>query len=172
MQSKPEFLFRSHKTSVSSVALKADGTPVLLLEISDAANKARVSSFELLQKVLEVSGEQKLSEIQSMLQICKDPVGQIFGVSGDSKALLESFDTFNNETDAHKKEQCAKLYKLLIVINSFDLQLMSAAVKGVAKAKYLDISKVTDEIEMLKAFCGPEAKNALIKIDWDIGKFR
>lgn len=141
--------------------------------MSEIGIKARVSSFECLQKFFEVAGELKLSEIQAMLQNCKDPVSQIFGVSNDgSKALLESFDSFNNETDIRKKEQSAKLYKLLIVINSFDLQLMSAAVKGVSKAKYLDISKVTDELEMLKSFCGNESKHALVKIDWDLGKLQ
>lgn len=69
-----------------------------------------------------------------MIQVCREPVSNIFGVSGESgKALVESFDAFNNETDPRKKDQYAKLYKLLLIINSFDLQLMTKAVKGIAK---------------------------------------
>lgn len=69
-----------------------------------------------------------------MIQTCREPVSTIFGVSGEiGKALVESFDAFNNESDPRKKDQYAKLYKLLLMINSFDLQLMSKAVKGIAK---------------------------------------
>ena len=32
----------------------------------------------------------------------------------------------------------------------------------------MDITKVTEELEMLQAFCGPETENALVKIDWDL----
>lgn len=138
---------------------------------SETGYKAKVASFEYLNKFLEVAGESKLSEIQEMLQVCREPISQIFGVSGESgKALLESFDAFNNESDTRKKEQYAKLYKLLLVVNSFDLQLMKNAVKqGGSKEKYLDIAKVSEELEMLKSFCGAEPEHPLIKIDWDSG---
>ena len=116
-----------------------------------------------------MANEQKLQELQAMVQIAKDPIQTIFGVSGESgKALVDSFDAFNNETEPKRKDQYAKLYKLLLIINSFDLQLMAKAVKGVSKAKYLDISRVTEELEMLKAFCGPDTDHALVKIDWDL----
>lgn len=103
--------------------------------------RAKVASFDLLQKFLQVANEQKLTELQEIIQgkhllkqVCRDPFTNIFGVSGESgKALVEAFDAFNNETDPRKKEQYSKLYKLLLVINSFDLQLMSTAVKGVTK---------------------------------------
>ena len=69
-----------------------------------------------------------------MIQVCREPVSTIFGVSGENgKALVESFEAFNNESDPRKKDQYVKLYKLLLVINSFDLQLMSKAVKGITK---------------------------------------
>jgi hypothetical protein len=81
---------------------------------------------------------------------------------------VEAFDAFNNEVDPRKKEQYSKLYKLLLVLNSFDLQLMSVAVKGVSKANMLNISKVTEEVEMLSAFCGRESHHALVKIDYEL----
>lgn len=166
--------YRTHKSTLSSLTLKSDSLPVFYMEQiagTETGFKAKVASFEYLNKFLEVAGESKLSEIQEMLQVCREPISQIFGVSGESgKALLESFDSFNNESDTRKKEQYAKLYKLLLVINSFDLQLMSNAVRqGTSKDKYLDIAKVTEELEMLKSFCGAEATNALVKIDWDSG---
>lgn len=104
-----------------------------------------------------------------MIQVCRDPFNHIFGISGESgKILVEAFDAFNNEVDPRKKEQYSKLYKLLLVVNSFDLQLMSSAVKEAAKANSLEIHKVTEELEMLSAFCGREEQNALIKIDWEL----
>jgi hypothetical protein len=83
--------------------------------------------------------------------------------------MVDAFDLFNNETDPRKKEQYSKLYKLLLVINSFDLQVMSKTVKSIEKSNYLDISKVEDEVTMLAAFCGREDVNALVKIDWELG---
>lgn len=160
---------KSHKSSVSSITLRQDGQPMFLMEQTENGYKAKVASFEYLEKFLQVANEQKLSELQAMIQVCREPVSNIFGVSGESgKALVESFDAFNNEADPRKKEQYAKLYKLLLIINSFDLQLMSKAVKGINKSQFLDIGKVIEELEMLKAFCGTEPEHALVKIDWDL----
>jgi hypothetical protein len=36
------------------------------------------------------------------------------------------------------------------------------------RSQFLDIQKVTEELEMLKAFCGADLDHALIKIDWDL----
>ncbi|KAJ3345511.1 Armadillo repeat-containing protein 4, partial [Kappamyces sp. JEL0680] len=157
------------KGSISSSTLRADGQPVFYMEQNEIGYKAKVFTFEQLLKFLEVANEQKLAELQAMVQVSRDPITTIFGVSGEGgKALVESFDAFNNETEPKKKDQYAKLYKLLLVINSFDLQLMAKAVKGIAKGKFLDISRVTEELEMLKAFCGPETEHALVMIDWDL----
>ena len=101
--------------------------------------------------------------------VCRDPYNHIFGIAGESgKVMVEAFEAFNNEVDPRKKDQYHKLYKLLLLINSFDQKLMNAAVRDISKAKLLDISKITEEIEMLSAFCGREPANALVKIDWEL----
>jgi hypothetical protein len=153
--------------------LRADGQPIFSAEQmagSDVAVfKAKVTNFEYLYKFLQVANEQKLIELQAIIQVCRNPVQHVFGITGENgKALVEAFDSFNNEVDPRKKEQYSKLYKLLLVLNSFDLQLMTTAVKSASKFSVLDLAKVTEELEMLAAFCGRDPANALIKIDWEL----
>ena len=92
----------------------------------------------------------------------------ISGTKGDSATILsESFDAVESEKDPKKKDINVKLYKLLLALNSFDLQLMQSSVTASKKEKVLDIKKVSDEIQMLQAFCGKEDKYALVSIDWE-----
>ena len=51
---------KSHKTTVSSLTLRHDGQPVFSMEQNESGFKAKVSSFEYLQKFLEV--QQCISE--------------------------------------------------------------------------------------------------------------
>ncbi|KAJ3108705.1 Armadillo repeat-containing protein 4 [Phlyctochytrium bullatum] len=167
---------KNHKAMVTSVATKSDGQPFFSLEQvtpagSDAGAMfvARVSSVEYLHRVLHIAEEMKLRELQDILQANPDPIGAIFGTSGTSQAtiLVEAFDACNNETDPKRKDQNVKLYKLLLVLNSFDLDLLSQAVKSQAKEKLLDIYKVSTELQMLQAFCGKDQKYALLSIGWE-----
>jgi hypothetical protein len=92
----------------------------------------------------------------------------IFGGSGDSSTILsEAFDAVEAEKDSKKKDQAVKLYKLLLSLNSFDLQLMQTTLKASKNEKVLDMKKITDELQMLQAFCGKEEKYALVLIDWE-----
>jgi hypothetical protein len=163
---------KSHKFSISSVLQRTEGQPVFYMELLPGDGqlfKAKVSSFDYLFKFLQIANEQKLTELKSMLQNSRDPISHIFGIPGDSgKVIVDAFDTFNNETDPKKKEQYQKLYKLLLVINSFDLQVLSKIVKNIEKSNGLDIHKVQDEMDMLASFCGREDQNALVKIDWEL----
>lgn len=47
--------------------------------------------------------------------------------------LVIAFDALNVEIDPKKRDQNQKLYKLLLVLNSFDIQLMKATVKSLEK---------------------------------------
>ncbi|KAJ2992995.1 Armadillo repeat-containing protein 4 [Globomyces sp. JEL0801] len=162
---------KTHKSTVSSVGLRYDGQPLFHMEQLPNTDvpvyKAKVATFDYLHKFLQKLF--KVIEFRSDSLVCRDPFSHIFGITGDpGKALVEAFDSFNNEVDPRKKDQYSKLYKLLLVVNSFDLQLMSSAVKDVSKANALDLNKVTEELEMLKSFCGRDSVNALVSIDWEL----
>ncbi|KAJ3178764.1 Armadillo repeat-containing protein 4 [Geranomyces variabilis] len=152
--------------SVSSVDLRADGTPLFQLEPAGNGFTARAASFEVLNRALRLSEDDILKEAQEIIQANRDPVKIIFGVTGEN-ALAEAFDAVNNEPNARKREQYGKLYKLLLVVNAFDLQLMKTAVKDLQKDKVLSIHAVTEELLMLQSFAGHEATKALVSIDWE-----
>ena len=119
---------------------------------------ARVSSFDVLNRVLAVADEHKLKELQEIIEgtkitiqsiICsyfinllkivfylvnRDPFNNIFGISSEGgKGLVEAFDIFNKEVDQKKKDHFSKLYKLLLIINSFDLKITQNALKSLQK---------------------------------------
>ncbi|TPX55740.1 hypothetical protein PhCBS80983_g05062 [Powellomyces hirtus] len=153
-------------SAASSTDLRADGSPLFHLEQSGQGYVARAASFDVLNRVLKLADDQILKEVQEIIQANRDPVKAIFGVSGDT-ALTDAFDLFTNEPTARKREQYGKLYKLLLLVNAFDLQLMKSAVKDLQKDKTLDIHKVTEELLMLQSFCGRDNTKALISIDWE-----
>jgi hypothetical protein len=97
------------------------------------------------------------------------PIHSIFGVSSPSTGslLMEAFEAYNSEIDPKKKEQNTRLYKLLLIINSFDLDLLSSFVKTQQKEKTLDIGKVAAELQMLQSFSGKDEKCALVGINWE-----
>ncbi|KAJ3098022.1 Armadillo repeat-containing protein 4 [Phlyctochytrium planicorne] len=167
---------KNHKAMVSSIATKSDGQPFFILEQVTAAGSdagavfvAKVSSVEYLHRALQVAEDMKLRELQDILQANTSPINAIFGTSGTSTStiLLEAFDACNNETEAKRRDQNLKLYKLLLVMNSFDLDLLASAVKAQQREKFLDIHKVSTELQMLQSFCGKDQKCALLSIDWE-----
>eukprot|EP00842_Homolaphlyctis_polyrhiza_P003566 jgi/Hompol1/420/HPOL_004655-RA len=160
---------KGHKLTVVSAAQRSDGQPVFYMEqigasgTESAVFSARVSSFDYLNRVLQVADEYKLRELQAIIETNRDPFNNIFGITNEGgKGLVEAFDIYNNETDPRKHDQYSKLYKLLLVLNSFDLQLTQLTLQNMHNEKVLDIHKVSDELLMLQAFCGPDA---LILID-------
>ncbi|RKO94469.1 armadillo-type protein [Blyttiomyces helicus] len=160
------------KLVVASVQTRADDQPLFTLEqIGPVSGEntvfvAKAWSFDILNQVIEIADDQKLREVLEILQANREVLATIFGVSGDpGKATLECFEIFNNEADLRKKEQYGRLYKLLLVLNDYDLKLMQTAVKSFQK--YLSIQKVTEEFQMLQAFCGKDPRCALSSIDWE-----
>ncbi|KAJ3003383.1 UNVERIFIED_CONTAM: Armadillo repeat-containing protein 4, partial [Siphonaria sp. JEL0065] len=97
------------------------------------------------------------------------PINTIFGISGTNSntVLIDAFEAFSTESDPKKKDMNAKLYKLLLIINSFDLDLLSAAVKNQERELHLDIPKVSSELQMLQSFSGKDVKCALTSINWE-----
>lgn len=64
----------------------------------------------------------------------RNPISAIFFTNADSsKILSDAFDAVESEKDQRKKDQNVKLYKLLLALNAFDLQLMQASVSASKK---------------------------------------
>ncbi|KAJ3290762.1 Armadillo repeat-containing protein 4 [Rhizoclosmatium sp. JEL0117] len=164
---------KNPKASVTSVATKADGSPLFTLEQVGSGDSAvfvaKVANFEYLNRVLKIADEMKLRELQDILQANPTPINTIFGISNSNTntVLIDAFEAFANETDPKRKEINSRLYKLLLIINSFDLDLLSAAVKNQEREMHLDIPKVTSELQMLQSFSGKDSKNALLSINWE-----
>ncbi|KAJ3121159.1 Armadillo repeat-containing protein 4 [Physocladia obscura] len=166
---------KNTKASVASVATRStDGAPLFTLDQVSGSGEsavftAKVGSFEYLNRVLKIAEEMKLRELQDILQANQTPINTIFGVgsSSTSNLLIDAFEAFNTETDAKKKDANARLYKLLLIINSFDLDFLSAAVKNQERELHLDISKISSELLMLQSFSGKDVKCALRSISWE-----
>ncbi|KAJ8327746.1 hypothetical protein O5D80_004081 [Batrachochytrium dendrobatidis] len=163
---------KGSKWVVASNIQRSDGQPMFSIEQSTSSNAtvrtAKVSSVEYLHRALQVSIEHKLSELQQLVEANPDPFLNIFGISENGgKGLVEAFDIYNNETDSKRREQFSKLYKLLLVLNSFDLQLTKTTLENLHIDRILNIHKVTEELQMLQAFCGQDEKFALKSINWE-----
>jgi hypothetical protein len=155
---------------VTSIATRSDGQPLFHLEQIGASETttAKVSSIEYFGKILEIAEDSKLKEMQQVIQANRSPMENIFGSAGDSaKILSDAFDAVENEKETKRKEQAIRLYKLLLALNAMDLQLMQTSVASSKKEKVLDVKKVSDEVQMLQAFCGKDAKYALVSIDFE-----
>ncbi|KAJ3381867.1 Armadillo repeat-containing protein 4 [Lobulomyces angularis] len=174
----------TNKSVVSSTALKSDGKPFFqLIQQSIPSTKnannsssiflARVDNFDQLNKVLKLADEHKLSELQALIQVNRDGISTILGLpsgtfsNNEVDPLVIAFEALNKDTNPKKIEQNQKLYKLSLILNSYDLQLMKTAVNVLEREKFIDVQKVSEELEMLKAFCGKDQKCALQSIDWE-----
>ncbi|TPX71413.1 hypothetical protein SpCBS45565_g01050 [Spizellomyces sp. 'palustris'] len=160
------------KVIITSTETRADGQPLFQFEQSGGQTTestvyiARVASFDYLNRVLQLAEEHKLRELQEIIQANRDPAKTIFGVSGDN-ALVDAFEAFSNEQDPRKRDQYSKLYKLLLILNTFDLQLMKSAVQDLQKEKTLNVQKIREELQMIQAFCGRDPARPAISIDWE-----
>ena len=144
-------MIRNPKSIVSSTINRYDGQPIFYLEQSGSDLAiAKVSSIDYLHKVLEIADDAKLKVLQELIQgICsllilvnRNPIGAIFFTNSDSaKILSDAFDAVESEKDQRKKDLNIKLYKLLLAVNAFDLQLMQASVDGAKKYLIDDINQ-------------------------------
>lgn len=90
--------------------------------------------------------------------------------------MVVAFDALNADANPKKREHNQKLYKLSLVLNAYDLVLLKSVVQDTqrfvnknftGRDKLIDIQKVTEELQMLKAFCGKDKRCALLTIDWE-----
>jgi hypothetical protein len=71
-------------------------------------------------------------------------------VAADADPLVVAFDALMADTNPKKKEANQKMYKLSLVLNSYDLLLMKSAIADIEREKFITMHRVTEELEMLK----------------------
>jgi hypothetical protein len=160
------------KTSISSTALNEHGIP--LLEINQVEKDkfvAKVYSFDYLQLALHLSGNQKLKELQVAIQSNKTFLNTITGIEGDQNSLyLQAFDALQTPSQSagtEKRNSKARLLRLLLILNTFDLELLKDTVKSLSSNVFVNMTKVTDELKLLQNFSGYLPNHALKSIDWE-----
>lgn len=166
---------RNGKSLVYSAETRNDYEPYFSLDqdqYDPSKFIAKASSFEYLHKVICLSDDNKLHELQSIILSNRDPLTLIFGIppsphNSSEKILLDLFDAISSDSDNKKRDNDIRLYKLLLILNKMDLRIMKENIKNLEKEKKLDIHKVTEELRMIQAFCGRGSKNVLLSIDWD-----
>ena len=120
---------------MASTINRNDGQPVFYMEqVGSELATVKVSTLEYFYKILELAGDDKLKVLQEVIQANRNLIGAIFFTNSDSaKILSDAFDSVEAEKDQRKKDQNIKLYKLLLALNAFDLQLMKASVSASKK---------------------------------------
>ncbi|KAJ3122907.1 Armadillo repeat-containing protein 4 [Nowakowskiella sp. JEL0407] len=158
------------KGNLSLATLEDDSTISVSLEKISGIEKHRVSvnCFDALKRVLRIAEDHKLRELQEIIQSNRDPLNIICGAAASNDdTLLQLFDSIANESDKAKKDRLSSLYKLLLVLNSYDLDLMKLILRNLEKHQKLDVEKVSNELKMLQEFCGKDKHCALMSINWE-----
>ena len=139
----------------TSLAQRQDGLSYLfqLEQITNGVFVAKISNFDILQKILTMAGEHKLREAQDILQgkgvvgwmdgnvvviiliANRDLMTSVTGFSSfdASATLMEAVELLKTEADPVKKEQSMKSLKLLTILNGFDLKMLSTVAKQQAR---------------------------------------
>jgi hypothetical protein len=71
-------------------------------------------------------------------------------VAADADPLQVSFNVIMADANPKKKERNQMLYKLSLVLSSYDLLLMKSAVADIEPEKFITMHRVIEELEMLK----------------------
>ena len=146
---------------VTSLAQRQDGLSYQfqLEQIANGVFVAKISNFDILQKIMTIAGEHKLREAQDILQ-CMTPcwiwnrvilvanrdlmTSSITGFSSvdASATMMEAVELLKTEADPVKKDQSMKSLKLLTILNGFDLKMLSIVAKQ--QARYHQVRELID----------------------------
>lgn len=161
---------QSAKSKVVSFAEKSNGEPLFTVEnLSEKLSLVKVSNFEYLQKALAASGDRSLYELQEAIQANPDPVYKISGVLGQSgRMLLEAFDRLSVQEGGKDSNKDSGLYKLLLLLNQFEVELLQLVVRTLKKERVLDMPKVVAELELVQSFVSRDLSFSPLKsIGWE-----
>ncbi|XP_028392916.1 armadillo repeat-containing protein 4-like [Dendronephthya gigantea] len=156
---------------VTSEGKTQNGDPLLSIE-KDANDRFSINvwSFEQMNNVLKAAGAKKIKEVQLCLEANRDPLDNIMGpafatVSKNDNALLKAHEALS-KTENSGNEELESRFRLMLLINQLDLQLLSSSVDHMAKETRLTPQMVEREFDLLKSFSGYEASCCLDSIEW------
>ena len=167
--------YNIREDSVSSEAKTQNGDPLLSIETeSGGGHRINVWSFQQMNNVLKAAGERKIKEVQMCLEANRDPLGKIMGpafiqVSTNDNALLKAHETLlksQNSGSESDMEELENRFRLMLLINQLDVQLLSSSVEHMAKETRLTPQTVEREFDLLKSFSGYEETCCLESIEW------
>ncbi|XP_056290638.1 outer dynein arm-docking complex subunit 2 [Pseudoliparis swirei] len=149
-------------SDVQSHEKDSEGRPLLQL----SPPTVYVRSFSQLSKLLHLSDDKKLEEVQACLEENRDPVVKILGPSFASILEEEDADTDvlsladKVKEDDQDKDSDVKV-KLLLLLQNMDNQLLSQSLKEIDGQVGLDPAVVRNEVELLKRLCSEGEKRVL-----------
>jgi HEAT repeat protein len=156
---------------VYSTQLQKNGTPLFSLEDDITSNIstdtpiyiARACTLEQINSILTLAGEKKLIELQNMVKENKDFYSYITGISGNNQIN----DIWDNKTYMNDDEESKKRFKLLLVLNACDNNMLRSLLETNVKNETVTMNKIESELLMIQSFCGKENYYALESIEWE-----
>ncbi|XP_032241492.2 outer dynein arm-docking complex subunit 2 [Nematostella vectensis] len=160
---------------VKSEAKTPSGEPLLLMEKDGNQCVVKVWSFEQIQSILKVAAEKKCQEVQACVEENSDPIALIMGpayaqISSSDNALLKAHEDLNKARadSAENADELDSKFRLMLLLNQLDMQLMHSSVEQIAKEVRLNPEAVQSEYELLKSFSGSEDTCCLETINWTL----
>jgi len=155
-----------------SLQLQKNGLPLFTLESDITTNVtsespiyiARACNLDQINSILSLAEEKKLVELQNMIKENKDFYSYITGVSGNNQ-INEIWDT--NKTNMNEDEESKKRFKLLLILNTCDNNLLRTLLETNVKNETVTMNKIESELLMIQSFCGKEDFYALESIEWE-----
>ncbi|XP_067863272.1 outer dynein arm-docking complex subunit 2 isoform X2 [Heptranchias perlo] len=154
----------SGKTVVSKENM--DGNPLLLFEASTGVIK--VSTFNQLAKLLEITPKEKLKETQACLEANRDPIAKMLGpsfatVEGEDKSMLHLLEKVKK---GDQDPQAEIQMKLFLLLQQLDMQLLNTTLQKISQEVRLNPQAVKSDVQLLQSFSGEGDKTVLKSINY------
>jgi hypothetical protein len=149
--------FVKSELSIESMEKDKEGKPLLSIIKTEEGLDVQVSNFKYLVQFMSCAGQRKLKETQLCLEANPDPVACIIGSSypkDGNKALMDAHNQLTREKAKGNDSIDDSSFRLLLLINNLDIQLMQSSLKQLGKEVRLTPSLVQSEMELLDSLCG------------------
>eukprot|EP00833_Pecoramyces_ruminatium_P011176 jgi/Orpsp1_1/1185208/evm.model.c7180000092792.2 len=155
-----------------STQIQKNGLPLFTLESDITSNIstenptyiARACTLEQINSILSIADDKKLIELQNMVKENKDFYSYVTGVSGNNQ-INDIWDT--NKTNMNDDEETKKRFKLLLILNACDNNMLRNLLETNVKNETVTMNKIESELLMIQSFCGKEDYYALNSIEWE-----
>eukprot|EP00794_Sanderia_malayensis_P017757 gene17757-19530_t len=159
---------------VKSVA-STNGEAHFVMKKTGSGYIIKAYTFHQLGNVLNVADEKKLQEVRACLEENRDPMSRIMGpafakVGSNDNALLKAHESIakaraDGLEDVDELEQS---FRLLLLINQLDVQLLHSSLKDIAKDVRLSAATVENDFNLIASFSGPDPENCISNIEWSL----